>query len=126
METMCLRGPPQPWVVKSWPWGLTATPARMRSTSSETLAPWRSGARQLVVVEARERHHVELGAGEARRLRRLDPVEDAREIAPAGDAAEALRVERVERDVEAAEAGAAQRRGQPGEGVAVGGHRQVV
>ncbi len=81
--------------------------------------------RDLGVVEALERHRVDLDA-QASLLRRLDALENLAEFAPAGDLAELVGIKRVDRNVDAAHTAVIQFGGKAGELRAVGGQRQLI
>ncbi len=79
----------------------------------------------LILVQAAQRHHVELDM-HPRRLRRRDARQHPLQFALAGDVAEHRRIQRVEADIDAANPGRRQRRRRLGQPHAVGGHGQLV
>ncbi len=81
--------------------------------------------RELVVVDAPERDGIGLHR-EAGGHRRIDPGEDARELAAAGQRREPLGVERVEGDVDRREPGGHERAGEALEEMTVRGHHHLL
>src|SRR5436309_2086992 len=78
---------------RRWPRSMTKScPLGLREMASSMAA--------LVLVDAFERHDVDLD-GHSGRTGRRDAVEHLLDLAPAGDGPEFFRIERVERDVDA-------------------------